>query len=187
MRKAGYRLPAKGCRDPRGAGIEEWGDPMHSPVRKKTSSLFLLTLLALLALAIGAQAVLAASSGTTSAAGTEGRGGTAAIVTTSVSTPAAGTEGRGGAATTSTVTVVAQSPAAGTEGRGGAAVAAATAPTAASTSNGYGVWIAVGAALAALIVGFTAWIVVRRRRPLSESSLSAYCARHPQDSACLAA
>ena len=160
---------------------------MQSSVRKKSSSMLALTLLSLVALAIGAQAVLAASSGTTPAAGTEGRGGTAAIVTTSVSTPAAGTEGRGGAATTSTLTVAAVTPAAGTEGRGGVAADSATASTAASASSDNGVWIAVGIAVAALIVGLIAWVFIRRRRPLSESSTDAYCARHPQDAACMSA
>lgn len=99
-----------------------------------------LSLLALLAIGIGASAVLAASSSSNPAAGTEGRGGVdAASFAAFAVTPAAGTEGRGGSDASVTV-VAATSPAPGTQGRGGVTSLAGPATLAGETTvanNGF--------------------------------------------------
>ncbi len=111
-------------------------------------------------------------------AGTLERGG----VTLAVLTPArAGTQGRGGTA----AFAAAQ---AGTQGRGGIGPLAQTAwRSPASTSSPSGTtWIAIGSAVAVLIVGLTAWVLIRRRRSPQLASAS-YCAQHPQDPLCAGA
>lgn len=45
-------------------------------------------------------------------------------------------------------------------------------------------WIAVGAAAAALLVGFAAWALLRRRPQPGYSASAGYCARHPEDARC---
>ena len=99
---------------------------MNNTARKGLSSIGVLSLLSLfaivLAIAIGAQAALAAASSSTPAAGTQGRGGVSATSsTTFAATPAAGTQGRGGIAAGPSSALAGLDPAAGTQGRGGVA------------------------------------------------------------------
>ena len=100
---------------------------MKSTAHKKLGGIAVLSLLALLAIVIGAQAAFAGS-GSTPVAGTQGRGGVsvagfAALATT----PAAGTQGRGGVAPASVTAVAVTTPAAGTQGRGGIAAVSGSA------------------------------------------------------------
>ncbi|HET6474452.1 MAG TPA: hypothetical protein VFH93_00005, partial [Thermoleophilia bacterium] len=107
-------------------------------------------------------------------ADTQGRGG----IDLAALTPAqAGTQDRGG------VNLALLTPAqAGTQGRGGigplapAYVAQPASPSSLSSTT----WIAIGSALAVLVVGLTAWVLIRRRRSPELASAS-YCAQHPQD------
>ena len=129
-------------------------------------------------------------------AGAQDRGG----VTLAVLTPArAGTQGRGGigplaaaqagAQDRGGVTLAVLTPArAGTQGRGGIGPLAPTyvAQPASTSSPSSTTWIAIGSALAVLIVGLTAWVLIRRRRSAELASAS-YCAQHPQDPLCAAA
>ena len=169
---------------------------MKSAAQKTLGSVTVLSLLALLAIAIGAQAAFAGP-GSTPAAGTQGRGGVSAPASVSavvVTTPAAGTQGRGGVAA---VSGSATPAAAGTGGsgfairvRGGVprpvSGAAATPASAATTSN-FGVWLAVGIAGAVLLVSIVAWASYRRRGARTETSLAAFCSLHPDDAACTSA
>jgi hypothetical protein len=110
---------------------------MKGAAHKRLGSITVLSLLALLALAIGAQTAFAGQS-SAPAAGTQGRGGVSAAGF-AVSTPAAGTQGRGGVAPASVSAVVVTTPAAGTQGRGGVAGVsgpATSARAAAPTSGG---------------------------------------------------
>ena len=61
------------------------------------------------------------------------------------------------------------------------------APSSSSSSIGFGAWVAIGIALAALLAGIAAWVWTRRRSPQAASSLADYCARHPGDAACMSA
>jgi len=169
---------------------------MKRAAQKRLGSITVLSLLALLAIAIGAQAAFAGP-GSTPVAGTHGRGGVSAPASVSavaVTTPAAGTQGRGGAAAVSGSATPAQAAAAANGGsgfairvRGGVprpvSGAAAIPASAAATSN-FGVWLAVGIAGAVLLVSIVAWASYRRRGAGGESSLAAFCALHPNDAAC---
>ncbi len=108
-----------------------------------------------------------AATGSSSAAGTAGRGGVTAFA---ASTPSAGTQGRGGIASVPATT---------------AGVAAQAQPTS-SGSSGTTTWIWVGVALAVLAGSVAAWAVFRRRRAQGEPS-SEYCSTHPDDALCRAA
>ena len=78
---------------------------------------------------------------------------------------------------------------AGTQGRGGVGPLAAVsvAQPASSGTSSTSAWIVIGSALAALIVGITAWALLRRRRQPGESVSATYCAQHPDDALCGAA
>ena len=191
---------------------------MNSTARNRLSTITVLSVLSLLAIAIGAQAAFAVASGSTPVAGTQGRGGVSAASVTLVATtsPAAGTEGRGGIAAPSAA-LASTTPAAGTYGRGGVAslsgpatlagettvanngfslrarggvprpvAGAFAAPSTSSNVTDFGVWVAVGIAVAALLVGIAAWAASRRRRPQAAAS-PAYCAQHPEDAMCMSA
>ncbi len=110
--------------------------------------------------------------------GTQGRGGIGPLAAAQ-----AGAQDRGG------VTLAVLTPArAGTQGRGGIGPLAPTyvAQPASTSSPSSTTWIAIGSALAVLIVGLTAWVLIRRRRSAELASAS-YCAQHPQDPLCAAA
>lgn len=191
---------------------------MNSTARKRLSSITVLSLLSLLAIAIGAQAAFA--SGSMPVAGTQGRGGVSAASSAAfAATPAAGTEGRGGiAAAAASAALASTTPAAGTDGRGGVAslsgpatlagettvsnngfslrarggvprpvAGAFAAPSTTSNATDFGAWVAVGIAVAALLVGISAWAASRRRRPQAAASLATYCAQHPEDAMCMSA
>jgi hypothetical protein len=192
---------------------------MKNTARKRLGSITVLSLLSLIALVVGVQVALAAASGSTPPAGTQGRGGVSAASTTAFAmTPSAGTQGRGGVAAASASAVARSTPAAGTAGRGGvvalsgpATLAGETtvanngfslrarggvprpvagafaAPSSSSSTVGFGVWVAIGVALTALLAGMAAWVWTRRRGPQAASSLEDYCARHPGDAACSSA
>ena len=129
-------------------------------------------------------------------AGTQGRGGVGPLAAASADTqgrggidlaaftPAqAGTQDRGG------VNLALLTPAqAGTQGRGGIGplAPAFVAQPASASSLPSTTWIAIGSALAVLVVGLTAWMLIRRRRSPELASAS-YCAQHPQDPLCAAA
>ncbi len=147
---------------------------MKTTAPKRLGSIIVLSLLALLAIAVGAQAVLAASSSLTPAAGTQGRGGVSASSSAAIAvTPTAGTEGRGGADASVTVVAV-TTPAAGSEGRGGVAALAGPATLAGETTvagNGFSLRArggvprpAAGAFAApsttAATTGFGVWVIV---------------------------
>jgi hypothetical protein len=67
---------------------------------------------------------------------------------------------------------------------GSGTVGAATpAPSGTSSTT---VWIAIGSAVAVLIIAILAWVLIRRRRQPSVPGSSAYCARHPEDALCAA-
>jgi hypothetical protein len=89
------------------------------------------------------------------------------------------------------VSVAAVTATAGTQGRGGVALApftsASGAQPASSSTSSTTAWIAAGSAAAALIVGFAAWALIRRRRQPGEFASATYCAQHPEDSLCMAA
>ena len=89
-------------------------------------------------------------------------------------------------ATTGTAAFTSAQP--GTQGRGGIGPLAPTyvAQPASTSSPSSTTWIAIGSALAVLIVGLTAWVLIRRRRSAELASAS-YCAQHPQDPLCAAA
>ncbi len=111
---------------------------------------------------------------TTPAAGTQGRGGVAAVPAPAPGVAAAPVPGTAQTATTGGLT------------RGGTAAAIAAAPSSAQSSSGGSVGTAIVISLVAVIVGAAAWALVNRRRP-SESSLRAFCAQHPEDPVCSAA
>lgn len=94
---------------------------MNSTASRRLSSITALSLLSLLAIAIGAQAALAVTPSSTPAAGTQGRGGIdpASVTLVATTSPAAGTEGRGGIAAAPSTALAGTTPAAGTDGRGG--------------------------------------------------------------------
>jgi hypothetical protein len=62
---------------------------------------------------------------------------------------------------------------------GGTVTAAQSTPSGTSATT---VWIAVGAAVAVLIIALVAWALIRRRSSVPGGS--AYCARHPGDPLC---
>ena len=162
----------------------------------------------------GVSATSSTTFAATPTAGTQGRGGIAAASVALVATtsPAAGTEGRGGIAATPSSALAALDPAAGTAGRGGVAGLATTAgettvansgfslrarggaprpvsgrvapPSPTSAADGFVVWVAVGVAVAALLLILAAWISTRRRRPQTAASRAAFCAQHPDDAMC---
>jgi hypothetical protein len=111
---------------------------MKHTSRTRLTPVAVLSLLLLLAFAVGAQAAAAAhfsngSTTTTPAAGTQGRGGVdgaTALAVAAAAEPLAGTQGRGGAS----LAQVPTTPPAGTVGRGGVAVFST--PGAASRSAG---------------------------------------------------
>lgn len=149
---------------------------MKTTAQRRLARFTGLVLLSLLVVAVGVQVAQAATSSTTPAAGTEGRGGVAPLATT----PAAEWQGRGG------VTALADTPSAGTLGRGGiVSVRGVTAaepglPGTPSTTS----WIILGSALAALMMGVAAWALISRRRRRDEPLSMAYCAQHPEHAMC---
>ena len=147
---------------------------MKTTAPRKLGVITVLSLFALLAIAIGAQAVLAASSSSTPPAGTQGRGGVSAPSSAALAaTPTAGTEGRGGV-DASVAGLAATSPAAGRDGRGGVAALAGPATLAGETTvagNGFSLRArggvprpAAGAfaapSTAAATTGFGVWVLV---------------------------
>ena len=103
---------------------------MKRTSQNRLTAIMTLSLLLLLAFAIGAQAAAAAhfsnGSAATLAAGTQGRGGASlAVVAT---TPSSGTAGRGGVDVSQLAAVSASTPAAGTAGRGGTAALPGASP-----------------------------------------------------------
>ena len=60
------------------------------------------------------------------------------------------------------------------------------APPAPSGTSSTTAWIAIGGAVAVLIIALVAWTMIRRRRQPSEPTLSVDCALHPDDSLCRA-
>ena len=110
---------------------------MKNTASKRLGSITVLSLLALLAIVIGAQAASAGSS-STPAAGTHGRGGVSVAGVAALATTPAGTHGRGGVAAPANFSAVAvTTPAAGTQGRGGvAAVSVSATPARAAASGG---------------------------------------------------
>ncbi len=168
---------------------------MTNTARRRLGSITALSLLLLLALVVGAQVALAAASGSTPA-GTQGRGGiSAASAGAFAATPSAGTEGRGGVvalsgpATLAGETTVANSGFS-LQARGGVprpVAGAFAAPSSSSASIDFGVWVAIGVALGALLAAIAAWSWTRRRGPQAASSLADYCSRHPSDAACMSA
>jgi LPXTG-motif cell wall-anchored protein len=64
----------------------------------------------------------------------------------------------------------------------GVATSSAAQPVSTGTSST--TWIAVGVAVAALIIALAAWVLIRRRRQPGVPGSSAYCASHPEDSLC---
>ena len=112
---------------------------MKNTASKRFGSIAVLSLLALLAIVIGAQAAFAGSS-STPAAGTQGRGGVSVAGIAALATTPAGTHGRGGVAAPANFSAVAvTTPAAGTQGRGGvAAVSGSATPTQAAATGGSG-------------------------------------------------
>ena len=57
-------------------------------------------------------------------------------------------------------------------------------PPASSGTSSTTVWIAVGAAVAVLIIALVAWALIRRRRRPGELAPSANCTLHPEDPLC---
>ncbi len=142
-----------------------------------------LMLLALVVLATGIQAAQAAN-----VTGTGAGSGTASFTSTNqlqgLTAARAAQHDRG-----TVVAVTAATAPAGTQGRGGAAPAAfapasGAQPAASGTPTA---WIIAGSLAAALLVGFIAWALVRRRRQLSARPSAAYCAQHSEDALCTAA
>lgn len=169
---------------------------MKTTAPKRLGSMTVLSLLALLAIVMGAQTVLAASSSSTPAAGTQGRGGADASVTAvAVTSPAAGSEGRGGvAALAGPATLAGETTVAGNgfslRARGGVprpVAGAFAAPSTTAATTAFGVWVLVGIAVAVLLVVLAAWASVRRRSRAGEKSMAAYCAQHPEDAMCMTA
>jgi hypothetical protein len=64
------------------------------------------------------------------------------------------------------------------------AAGAFAAPSRSAATTGFGAWVVLGIALAALLVGI-AW-ASSRRRPDADASRAAYCAQHPEDAVCIA-
>ena len=167
---------------------------MNSTARKRLRSIAALSLLSLLAIAIGAQAALAVASGSTPAAGTQGRGGIgrASVTLVATTSPAAGTEGRGGVTSLSGPATLAGETTVATNGfslraRGGVPRPVAgvfAAPSSSSATTGFGMVVAVGIAVGVLLVSLAAWTSSRRRRPQTAASRAAYCAQHPEDAVC---
>jgi len=144
-----------------------------------------LLLLSLLLVALAVPAALAAGSGSDSSqqltpAQVLGRHGGGTIAGTAAFTGGqAGTQGRGG------VNIALLTPAqAGTQGRGGAAplAQAPAAQSGSSSSTSSTTWIAIGSVLAALVIGITAWALIRRRS--GDSASADYCVQHPEDPLC---
>ena len=138
-------------------------------------------LLALLLSAVAAQAALALND--------QGSGVGGGVRLASATIPAAGTQGRGGiAAVLAPAPGVAAVPASASQAGGGIASAVAAAPAASqSTSTSSTTWIAIVLSLAALFVGVVAWALINNRRRPAESSLADFCARYPEDPVCGAA
>ena len=67
------------------------------------------------------------------------------------------------------------------------AAGAFAAPSTASATTGFGVWVVVGIAVAVLLVIVVAWVSSRRRSAATEQSMAAYCAQHPEDAMCMTA
>ena len=63
---------------------------------------------------------------------------------------------------------------------------AVAAPSTASATVDFGVWVAVGVAAAALLLIVAAWVSIRRR-PRTAASRAAFCAQHPDDAMCMTA
>ena len=132
---------------------------MDNTALKRLSSVAVLSLLSLLAIAIGAQVALAEASSSTPAAGTQGRGGVSAASSSAVAglDPAAGTAGRGGVAALAGPATLAGETTVANNGfslraRGGVprpVAGTVAAPSAASATVDFGVWVAVGVAAAA--------------------------------------
>jgi hypothetical protein len=147
---------------------------MKSAGHKRLGSITVLSLLALLAIAIGAQPVFAGPR-SRSAAGTQGSTGVAAV-------SASATPAQSAAATSGPGLVI--------RVRGGVprpVSGAAATPASAATTSDFGVWLAVGVVGAVLLVSIVAWASYRRRGEGGESSLAAFCALHPDDAVCRSA
>ena len=136
---------------------------MKSTAPKRLGSITVLSLLALLAIAIGAQAVLASSSGTTPAAGTEGRGG-APPVSDAATLVLENTVTNGGYLLLSKEGV--------------------PQPVTDAESTSFSAWVSVGIAIGVVLVVLAAWAASRRRSPAGEESTAAFCVQHPQDTLC---
>ena len=171
---------------------------MKGIARKKLGSITVLSLLALLAIVIGAQAAFADPS-STPAAGTQGRGGVSATgfprerddpgwpapKDAEAWPPLSGPATPARAAATATV-----GSGLPIRARGGVprpVSGSLATPSSAATTNDFGVWLAVGIAGAALLVSIAAWASYRRRGARAESSQAAFCAIHPDDAACMSA
>jgi hypothetical protein len=121
---------------------------MKTTAQRRLARFTGLVLLSLLVVAAGVQVAQAATSSTTPAAGTQGRGGVAVLATTAfagtegrggvafrATAPSAGTQGRGGVAFLTTTSSAATAQSAVTQGRGGVA-GLATAPSAGTQGRG---------------------------------------------------
>jgi hypothetical protein len=175
---------------------------MKITVQRRLALLAALLILALVLFAAGIQAAQAAN-----AAGTGAGSGTSTIDTPQLPTLAQvqqhqgiGPYASGTAPQLPTLAQVQQhqgigpyasgtTASAGTQGRGGVGplAAASVAQPASAVTLSTSARIAIGSALAALIVGITAWALLRRRRQPGESVSATYCAQHPEDSLCGAA
>ena len=167
---------------------------MKNTASKRLGSITVLSLLALLAIVIGAQAAFAGSS-STAAAGTHGRGGVSVAGVAALATTPAGTQGRGGVAAVSVSATPARAAASGgsrlpIRARGGyprPGSGSLPASLSVTTTSNVGVRLAVGLAGAVLLVSIAVWVSYRRRGARAESSLAAFCSLHPDDAACMAA
>jgi hypothetical protein len=152
---------------------------MKITVQRRLALLAALLLLALVVFATGIQAAQAAT-----VTGTGAGSGKSTIDAQQLPTLAQVQQHQGIGPYASVTTA-----SAGTQGRGGVGplAAASVAQPASSGTSSTSAWIAIGSALAALIVGITAWALLRRRRQPGESVSATYCAQHPEDSLCGAA
>jgi hypothetical protein len=163
---------------------------MNTSTQKRIARFSGLLLLALLAVAL---AVPAAHAMRDFSAGTGGSSTSAGSGTTNAQqlpTPVQIEQiisRKDGSGPASSVASVPLAPATGTEaGRmrlPASGTLAITQPTSSGTSSRT-VWIAVGAAVAVLVIALGAWALLRRRRQSSVPEASAYCALHPGDSQC---
>jgi hypothetical protein len=163
---------------------------MNTSTQKRIARFSGLLLLALLAVAL---AVPAAHAMRDFSAGTGGSSPFAGSGTTNAQQLPVQIEQiisrKDGSGPASSVASVPLAPATGTEaGRmrlPASGTLAITQPTSSGTSSRT-VWIAVGAAVAVLVIALGAWALLRRRRQSSVPEASAYCALHPEDSQCRA-